>query len=352
MRRRLVITAMAVGILTTVGGVGAVALHGDDGKASSEGSAGLPPATAVVTQGDLQVTSQVSGTLGFTGERTLNAAGTGVVTWLPSAGTEIGRNKKVYEIGNEPVYLLYGQRPMSRTLEQGDKGPDVAQLKQNLIALGFGDGIAADDEFTPGTAAAVNAWQESHGLKETGKVTPQNVTFAPGALRVAGAKTSTGAMLQPGTPVLQTSGARKVVTFEVKVEVATRVEAGDTVTVDLPDRTAVKGRVATIGKTASKTDEDQAAKVSITVEFDKDAKANGIDEAPVTVHLGGEKRENVLSVPVEALIALSSGGFGVQTVENGRVRELPVRLGLFADGRVQVDGKGLRAGMKVGVPKK
>ena len=50
-------------------------------------------------------------------------------------------------------------------------------------------------------------------------------------------------------------------------------------------------------------------------------------------------------------IGLPGGGFGLQVVRGGTTREVKVELGMFAEGRVEVSGGGLREGMKVGVPK-
>jgi len=61
----------------------------------------------------------------------------------------------------------------------------------------------------------------------------------------------------------------------------------------------------------------------------------------------------VLAVPVEALLALSSGGYVLEVVGAGGAHHLvPVSLGLFddADGLVQVSGSGLAAGQRVVVP--
>ena len=60
-----------------------------------------------------------------------------------------------------------------------------------------------------------------------------------------------------------------------------------------------------------------------------------------------------LVVPVDALLALSGGGYGVEVVGTHGVHQLdPVSLGLFddADGLVQVTGKGITIGQKVVVP--
>jgi hypothetical protein len=61
--------------------------------------------------------------------------------------------------------------------------------------------------------------------------------------------------------------------------------------------------------------------------------------------------DNVLTVPVAALVALAEGGYGVQVVDGSTTRYVAVRTGMFANGRVEIAGEGITAGTLVGVPK-
>jgi multidrug efflux pump subunit AcrA (membrane-fusion protein) len=76
-----------------------------------------------------------------------------------------------------------------------------------------------------------------------------------------------------------------------------------------------------------------------------------LDGAPVTVGFTGETRKNVLAVPVNALLADAKGGYSVEVVDSAGRRLVPVELGVFADGQVEVSGNGLKAGMRVEVPR-
>ena len=62
----------------------------------------------------------------------------------------------------------------SRTLRQGDSGPDVSYVQGRL-------GISADGKFGPATAAAVRAYQSSHGLTSDGVVGPRTWASFTGA---------------------------------------------------------------------------------------------------------------------------------------------------------------------------
>ncbi|MFD9792764.1 peptidoglycan-binding protein [Streptomyces sp. NPDC059070] len=350
MSRRRLAVALATIVLVAGGGVAVTALNTPDRPGGADRSA-LPPATADVTRGDLSDSSQQDGTLGFLGERRINAGATGTLNWIAATGSTVRRDQRLYEVDGTPVRLMYGSEPMYRTLKSGDKGKDVRQLEENLAALGY-TGFTADDTYTSATASAVTRWQKSHGLKQTGTVGPELVAFAGSAVRIKEAGAATGDPLAPGKPVLTITGSERVVRFKVPVADAGSAKSGTRVSVQLPDGTRAPGRVTGVGRTAKPGDDaqDKTPKIEITVSFDRPDAVNGFDQAPVTVELTGETRHDVLSVPVNALLALSGGGFGVQLVENGATREVAVELGMFGKGRVEVGGGGLRAGMKVGVP--
>ncbi|MER7519354.1 peptidoglycan-binding protein [Streptomyces sp. NPDC126499] len=358
-RRRLLLALVAI-VAVAGGGAAVTALTAtpDGPPAPSAGSRGLPPATAPVTRGDLSDSTQQDGTLGHLGERKINAGGAGgTLTWLAPPGSVVERDERLYEVDGEPVRLMYGDEPMYRTLKTGDKGRDVRQLEENLAALGY-TGFDVDEEYTAKTAAAVKRWQKAHGLKQTGTLGPDRIAFAGSAVRVKEAAASGDSRLAPGdrvtagSPVLTVTGSERVVSFQVTASEAGSAKVGTRVTVTLPDGTRLPGKVSAAGKTATAGDDpqDKTPKIDITVSFDDPEKARGVDQSPVTVDLTGETRRNVLSVPVNALLALPGGGFGVQVVEHGGTRDVRVELGMFAQGRVEVSGEGLREGMKVGVP--
>ena len=77
-----------------------------------------------------------------------------------------------------------------------------------------------------------------------------------------------------------------------------------------------------------------------------------MDQAPVTLEITTAAVKHALIVPVDALLALSGGGYAVETVDARRVHQLvAVTLGTFDDakGTVQVTGD-LQAGEQIVVP--
>lgn len=363
-----------VAVLLAVTGGGCLVLDGrtQDADARNARSAdGLPPATAPVVRGDLGSSVQVDGVLGRSGERRLNSAGPGVLTWLAPEGTSVERDGKLYELNGRPVRLMYGSVPMYRALKAGDKGEDVKQLKRSLRALGHGTGLDPEDgRFTEGTVTAVKRWQKAHGMKQTGEVAREDLAFAAGPQRIGKAEAAVGDEPGPNRPVLAVTGTDRIVRFSLDAAQAGTVKAGDRVSVSLPGGGTAAGRVDTVGAAANPDDGsgsggsggggagsgggggggDGKAKIEVSVVFDDPAAVKAPDRSPVSVRLTGEIRRGVLSVPVNALLALTGGGFGVQVVEHGTVREVKVGLGMFGDGRVEVTGDGLKEGMEVGVP--
>jgi peptidoglycan hydrolase-like protein with peptidoglycan-binding domain len=195
-RRRL--RWLAAGALgTAVMAVLAVVLLGS-GSGSHHGSdTGVPTGetTASVTRRTLSESSTVDGTLGYGTTLELYDRLAGTFTWLPSVGAVIGRGGTLWRLDDLPVVLMYGAVPAYRTLKQGvGDGPDVTELNENLVDLGFDPygAITTDGSFSEATAAAVKRWQKAEGLPETGEVELGRVVFAPGARRVTAVKVSLG----------------------------------------------------------------------------------------------------------------------------------------------------------------
>ncbi|MGN9906388.1 efflux RND transporter periplasmic adaptor subunit [Phytohabitans sp. LJ34] len=353
-RRRKGRMALATGAVVVV--TGAVAATGfglglPGGEAPSEASSDLPPATTKVTRETLVDTQTESGELGYGTAISAAARSGGTVTGLPATGSTVKRGQALYRLDNTPVVLLYGALPAYRTLAVGTEGADVTQFEKNLRTLGY-DGFTVDDEYSSSTAEAVEQWQEDMGLPETGTVELGRVVFASGAVRIDGNEADVGEAVQPGTAVLSYTGTARVVTVELEVSDQRLARKGAAVTVTVPDGKTARGKITKTELVIKPAEEQQPAStaVEVTVAVD-DAKAvAGLDSATVDVGFTASQRENVLTVPVAALLALAEGGYGVQVVDGAATRIVAVETGLFATGRVEVSGDGLAEGMTVGMP--
>ncbi|HEU5156508.1 MAG TPA: peptidoglycan-binding protein [Streptosporangiaceae bacterium] len=342
-------------LVVAVGGGGTAAFVMNDQGGPTKPASTRPSATAAITRGDIVDTESVDGSLTYADERTIAPGASGTVTWAPDEGATITRGKPLLKVDGKPVTLMYGSLPLYRPLRPGvDDGADVEQLERNLRALGYGDDMTVDDSFTAATAAAVQDWQDDKGLPETGGVDASQVVFASGAVRIGEVKAALGDRVRPGGPALTVTGTERIVHVDLDAAKQDIAKEGAAVTVELPGGDEVKGRIIDVGTVAETSGGDNQNPDDDTATVDVDIKVSGkglgrLDEAPVTVEMESERSENVLSVPIEALLALREGGFGVEVVEGATSRIVAVELGTYGGGRVEITGSGLREGMKVGV---
>ncbi len=282
----------------------------------------------------------------------------GVLTGIADVGSIVEPGGALYTVdGSYPVVLLQGDLPAYRDLGPGvTDGVDVRQLEANLVALGFADATLIPDEHWDGaTTAAVEAWQASLGLPGTGRVPLGSVVFEPTALRITAHSATPGQPLQAGTPVLDATSPQRVVTVPLDPSLQTQVAIGDGVSVVLPDGSTTPGTVSDVGTVATvpggsgdpSGNGSQTPTIDVTVTLADPSAAGTLDQAPVTLDITTATAEDVLAVPVNALLELLEGGYAVQVEDAGQLRYVPVSLGLFADGWVEVNGPGLDAGQRV-----
>lgn len=309
-------------------------------------------ATVPVERGTLAGTKTVPGVLDYAASRPLATQFGGTVTAAAAAGAVVSRGEPLFHIDNIGVRLFLGNLPAWRAFESGmTKGPDVAQLEANLRALGFFDG-EPDEKFTWDTTAAIYDWQEATGQEETGRIDFGRVFFAPSEIRIAEHLAKVGDQVGPGTPVVQATGVVQEVTADLKLADQRLGVVGAAVEVQLPGGETTTGKIASVGQpTEREANGKTSVVVPLVITLDDPKAVAGIQRANVTLDVPSEVREDVLSVPIEALIALKDGQFGVEVVQkNGKVKPLPVTTGLFAGGRVEISGDGVSEGLDVVVP--
>jgi peptidoglycan hydrolase-like protein with peptidoglycan-binding domain len=358
MNRRVLIPVAAVALAAAAGGATLAAARGDSGSSDSRTGA-APNATATVERRDLVQHETVDGTLGYDDAETLYAQAMGTVTALRRPGTVVKRGQPLYWLNGRAVTLMYGELPMWRRLNASSTGGrDIRELERNLVALGYdpdGD-IDVDNEWESATTAAVKRWQKDKGLPRTGSVELGQIAFLPGPRRIGQSKTTVGALLQPGTEVVDTSSTTRLVTVDLDADKQSLAQEGDKVTVELPDGSTVDGWISSVGKVAeSETDpqtgEQSDPTIPVEIRLARSAKLGSLDETPVDVSLEKDRAENVLTVPVSALLALAGGGYAVEVVDAaGSTHLARVESGMYADGIVEISGQGIKKGMKVVVP--
>jgi peptidoglycan hydrolase-like protein with peptidoglycan-binding domain len=372
--RRRGLIWLALGVVLAVGAsIGAWLWANGAATESSVAEAG-PVATAEVTRTTLTATESWDGTLGRGTPLTVTAQGAGssseseqegasvdqgqgTITRLPEQGETVARGDELYRVNERPVTLLLGEIPMYRDLAPGASGPDVRQLEANLAKLGYG-GFTADNEYTSSTAGAVRDWQGDIGADVTGVVSRASVLFIPERGLVDSLHAAVGDAVSPGTPILDITGTEQVVSVEVEVADRDLVKVGTEVTVVLPDGSEVGGTVTSLtvveaepppgsANGAAPAEAEPVAEVEVTL---AKAAAKEFIGAPVDVIVNVDERTGVLTVPVNALLALAEGGYGLEVVaDDGSSEIVAVDTGLFADARVEVRGAGITEGTVVGV---
>ncbi len=373
--------AIAAAAVVVVGAGSAIAIH--DSTAANKHAAGAataPPKlhTVQVVRRDLVDTTSVSGTVTYGDSRTLKVSGTsssssaassssassasraagattattaaattsGIITALPSVGSLFSRGQTVFEVDGAPgPALLYGSRPMWRTLQSGiTDGIDVLQLEFNLAALGFTDNgaMVVDNHFDSATTAAIDAWQTARGVTVNGAVAPSDVVYQPGPIRVA---TLTAAVGDSASGAIMTvTDTTRLVHVALDPTNTSYVTIGGTVTITLADNSTTVGRYFSLGTVANVATSGQGNNASTTTTLDLwialvKPPANLLDDEPVTVALVTDRAKNVLAVPASALLALAEGGYGLEKVQpDGTTKLVGVQTGKFADDWVQVTG--------------
>ncbi|MFJ6568970.1 hypothetical protein ACIQNU_16240 [Streptomyces sp. NPDC091292] len=405
-RRRVVLVAVVLAVLTA-GALGVAVWQDRDGKEDTPADRAARVAFATVTRTDLSNSQTLDGTLGYGRTTTVRGGKEGLITWLPTAGSTVRRGQPLYRVDNVPVPVFYGATPLYRTLEaRGTTGPDVKTVADNLRELGYDIGVqpevgtwiaqqpvtrddtadtgqapstASPPPDTPGTgpptppaaapsatapvrvkrgdgvltaglAAAIKRWQTQVGMPATGVLRVGDLSVLSGAARVDGVQAQL-ADAADGTLMTVTSTVKSV-TVPMEPSDAGSMKRGDEVTVSLPDDATARGTITAVGATVQLGDAQSGdggggsgrPQLTVGIALRDTTAVRGLESAPVKVRFTSETREDVLAVPVGALLALREGGYAVQ-LPGGRL--VAVRTGMFSKGMVEISGAGIRAGTKV-----
>ncbi|MGZ8611981.1 MAG: efflux RND transporter periplasmic adaptor subunit [Actinomycetota bacterium] len=349
-RNRRWIVGLAATLVVAVGGAWFVLADDDATQAQVEGSV-AELGTATVETRDLVERETFDGSLGYDDEQVLSSMRSGTLTGIADEGSTLRRGAVLFKVDERPTVLMLGEVPAYRALSSGVEGKDVRQLQRNLLALGFTDGgdLEVTGEYDADTAEAVRDWQEDLGLDRTGVVELGDVVFTPSASRrMGGHALEPGSSVAAGAQVASTTSTERVVTIDLATTDQDLVSEGDRVQVELPDGSTVSGRIGEIGRVAEtdETDLEADPTVTVTVRLTEDVEI-ALDEAPVDVNVETSRAEDVLAVPVQALLALAEGGYALEVVEGQRTTLVGVQTGDVADGYVEVSGNGLIEGLVV-----
>jgi hypothetical protein len=367
--KRVVLVVVCVALATGVAGwvVGSQITSPADAAAEHQ----PPPASLITVPAVKQALSSVvtaQGSIDYTGAAPLTLTGTvgGAVTQLitraPAPGTTVGPGERLLEVSGRPVFLLTGQIPMYRTLTDGIRGDDVRQLQQALTSLRLGR--VTSGVFDAPTQTLVKRWYEHAGYEpQMTEDTPPKVTVPSGEIlflptlpiRVDTVTARAGA---PATGQIGTATNSTVnIQGTLPTADAQLVHAGMAATLTLPDGTTMAASVDALGKDAApppteqntapadpqqqQQPQPQQASPDVTplrlVAWDPAAPAAYAGKSAKIDILVGKTDGDVLAVPIAGVATAQDGSTRVQVQGAGnQVRDVPVKVGLTANGLVEV----------------
>jgi hypothetical protein len=375
---RLISAVLALAVVGAAAGLWSAGVLG--GSSTPEASRARETnvgATATVEKRTLSAQTEVDATLGYSGSYNVINRSQGTITGLPALGQVVAQGQRLYSVDGTAVTLLYGAMPAYRALAAGASGIDVQQLNAALVALGYDTTGTLDpksDYYSWATQVAVRNLQKHLGVAETGDLALGTVAFLPREVRVTGLSATLGGPAQPGQPVMTASSTDHQVKVALDVALQSKVKAGDTVTITLPNDQTMRGVVSSVGTVASRSASGGAGggsapgggtgggggsgsaanpTIEVLVKPNDPAKLGRVDQAPVRVSIITDEVRDALVVPLAALLARPGGRYAVEVVAGDGAHHLvDVRLGLVddADGLVAVTGAGLSAGQTIVVP--
>ena len=221
--------------------------------------------------------------------------------------------------------------------------------------------------------ASIKKMQADLGLVATGRIAFGDIIFLPGTSVVESSSSfpNLGTTVNPGTSLVSLTPTERIETqigqdgitsttseslqrVKTSVEVADQdlIDVGSEVKIELPDERVVPGTVREIGSIAV-IPQGAAGNpyLEVSVAIDGNTSLPEWTGAPVTVSITKKLANNVLAAPVTSLLALLGGGYALEVLDQESTRLVPVEVGIYADGWVEVNGAGLEAGTEVVVPR-
>ncbi len=266
-----------------------------------------------------------------------------MITSIAATGSPIANGHVIYTVDGEPVVALHGNQPAWRTLESGvDDGPDVRQLEQSLVDLGYDPDatVTIDDSFDGDTEAAIERWQEGLGVDPTGTVELGSVVFIAADTTVTAQLAAVGDDVTDGTAIVSLAGSSLHVVIEVPTELQTIVTPG--LDVDI----AGTAGVVSVLRSAER-DSTTVVQALITPTAPLDDPTGTV----VAVRLEVTSAIGATIVPAEALVSRLDGTYAVQVGSpDGPHEFLPVTVLAVSGGDVAVQSDQLDEGMAVLVP--
>jgi peptidoglycan hydrolase-like protein with peptidoglycan-binding domain len=313
----------------------------------------------VVTESKVSVGALVAGKVGNVNANAQPAAG-----------------EVLYELDDKAVVTLIGDSQITRALKEGDSGADVRLLQQNLLAMGYGtsktsskssttttsttdsdakvEKLVANSKFDVATRQAVERMQFDSGRKVTGSLALGDVTVLPRGYSISSRidtkdKTDAKATVKRNDELFTLTRVERVVTLDVVLADKDKVKVGTSARIAIPGGEDVTAKVTTVSPVGTNTGTGAAKKdATFTATLIVESAVEGEQvELPVDVYIDKVVADDVLAVPVSAIIAVAGGGFAVETTDG---RRITVETGETASNFIAITGEGIEEGLEVMIP--
>ena len=259
----------------------------------------------------------------------------------------IEEQKRIREMEEGEGSVIDGAEALA--IENAQKAYDDALKSYN-------EGVDQESELT-------KAKEELEELKLSAKsetFSPTNAYASESPIIIGSYISDIGSAVSLNSQLYNISSIGIEVVFQVDASDQETVSLGDSVEIELPTDERVPTIITFIDQVVTQTQAGEFIEVILEVLNPNEIEA--YDQAPVKVFVTTEVSENVLFVPVNALLALAEGGYALEVYE-GETEDgifqgesgvdtsyVAVEIGVFTDGFVEVKGN-ISEGQIVVVPR-
>jgi hypothetical protein len=179
------------------------------------------------------------------------------------------------------------------------------------------------------------------------------VLFEPGQVEVNTVNPTIGSTPSAGAAVLQVTLTARQVQVALDASQQNEVKVGDQVSIVMPNNSTTPGVVSYVGTIATTPSGGGSPTIEVNITPLDPAATGNLDDLPVNVWITEQSVPNAFVVPVQALVALSGGGYALEVAPaHGHHYLQAVQVGTFDDasGNVQVSGTGVHVGERIVIP--
>ena len=260
---------------------------------------------------------------------------------------------------------LIEEQKRIREMEEGDGSVvDAAEaLAIENAQKAYDDALKSYNEGVDQESELTKAKEELEELKLSAKsetFSPTNAYASESPIIIGSYISDIGSAVSLNSQLYNISSIGIEVVFQVDASDQETVSLGDSVEIELPTDERVPTKITFIDQVVTQTQAGEFIEVILEVLNPNEIEA--YDQAPVKVFVTTEVSENVLFVPVNALLALAEGGYALEVYEGETeggtfqgesgvdTSYIAVEIGVFTDGFVEVKGN-ISEGQIVVVPR-